>query len=543
MLFKDTKAVFLFTTKTIFFLTIFSSTIFILSMNMKMNVYDESIIAVGANQIIDGKIPHIDFYFNYGPAQIGLLAAVFAVFGKSLLVARLYDIAIRTGIVIACGFVLQQLRVDRRIATAALGAQILLLFTAGQYLYVIFPTLLLALVGTQVLAIAAPDGRGSAGRLIAGGAITGVIALFRYDVGFFVMVAHAIGLALLCISGPQSLRATARVLGLYIAGVSLVFLPFAIVALAAGAGPGFWHDIIVYPARNYVAMRGLPFPAPALSGNFGLSLAVYAPVPTTIIAAWFLVDRYRREGGELFHSAQMRLLVLLAVLTLALFAKGVVRVSLTHMLMSIMAAVPVLALLISQRQPAGVRYCALVVAGMITVSAVAALGLKGREDLKAPENLMPLRLAGATPVAMQRACQRLPALGLGTLDADSYDAACYLAAHTAPNEKIFVGAGRHDKLFISNMALYFAAGRQPVSRWYHFDPGLQTRADVQSEIIAELDATKVRFVARDEAYDTVEEPNQSSASSGVRLLDQYLATRYRLAARFGQIAVYRRLDT
>jgi 4-amino-4-deoxy-L-arabinose transferase-like glycosyltransferase len=543
MLLKENRNASLLNKRTIALLTILSLTIFILSMNMKMNVYDESIIAVGAEQIIAGKIPHIDFYFNYGPAQIGLLAAVFAVFGKSLLVARLYDIAIRAGIVIACGFVLRQLRVDRRIATAALGVQILLLFANGTYLYVIFPTLLLALIGTQVLAPAAPDGRGSAGRLIAGGAITGVIALFRYDVGFFVMIAHAIGLTLLCASGPQPWRATARVLGLYIAGISLVFLPFAIVALSAGAGPGFWHDIILYPVQNYAAMRSLPFPMPALSGNFGLSLAVYAPVPTAIIAAWFLVDGHRREGDGFLHSAQIRLLLLLAVLTLALFAKGVVRVSLTHMLMSIMVAVPVLALLITRRQPTGVRQGALLVAGMITISAVAALGLKGREDLKAPENLLPLRLAGATPVAMQRACPPLPTLGLGTLDADSYGAACYLAAHTAPDEKFFVGAGRHDKLFISNMSLYFVAGRLPVGRWYHFDSGLQTRADVQSAIIAELDSAQVRFVARDETYDTVEEPNQSAVSSGVRLLDQYLATRYRPVARFGQIAVYRRLGT
>ena len=236
---KEDRTVFFFTTKTIVILTVLSAAIFVLSMNMKMNVYDEAIIAVGANQIIAGKLPHIDFYFNYGPAQIGLLATVFAVFGKSLLVARLYDIAIRTGIVIACGFVLRQLRVDRRIATAALSVQILLLFAAGQYLYVIFPTLLLALVGTLVLALAAPDDHGSSRRLITSGAITGVIALFRYDVGFFVMVAHAIGLALLCAGGPQPWRAMARVVGLYVTGISLVFLPCAIVALAAGAGPGF----------------------------------------------------------------------------------------------------------------------------------------------------------------------------------------------------------------------------------------------------------------------------------------------------------------
>jgi hypothetical protein len=528
--------------RAVFLYALLSGIIILLSMNMKLGVYDESIILVGAMEIINRNIPHKDFYFNYGPAQIVLLAGIFSVFGKSLIVARLYDAAVRIGIVIICGYLLRALRVELRIASIALILQIFLLISAGPYLYVIFPSLLLSLAGTLILSTSASDGRGSEGRLLAGGAITGMISLFRYDVGFFVMVAHALGLALLC-GEPERLRSTGRVLGLYVAGISLIFLPFAVAALAAGAGPSFVHDIIRYPAQYYAAMRGLPFPTPALSGSFGLSLAVYAPVPTSMIAAWFLLDRSRHEGKAAVQSPKMRLLLLLAALTVALFAKGFVRVSLTHMLMAVIAAVPVLAVLSTRCKPRWAAHGAMILAVMITVSAVAALGLKGREDFNAPENLLPLRLAGTTPFAMQRPCVALGTLGLGTLDADSYGAACYLSTQSARGELIFVGAGRHDKLFISNMALYFAADRLPASRWYHFDPGLQTREDVQLSIIAELEKVRVRLVARDAGYDAIEEPNQSSVSSGVHLLDEYLDAKYSPVARFGQITVYRRNST
>jgi hypothetical protein len=53
-----------------------------------VNQYDESLILVGSTRVLSGDIPYRDFYANYGPAQFYVLAALFKVFGPSVLVER-----------------------------------------------------------------------------------------------------------------------------------------------------------------------------------------------------------------------------------------------------------------------------------------------------------------------------------------------------------------------------------------------------------------------------------------------------------------------
>jgi hypothetical protein len=85
---------------------------------------------------------------------------------------------------------------------------------------------------------------------------------------------------------------------------------------------------------------------------------------------------------------------------------------------------------------------------------------------------------------------------------------------------------------------YFAAGRLPGTHWHHFDPGLQTRADIQTAIIGDLKQNRVRWVVRDASFDKVNEPNGSAQSSGITLLDRYLDSNYRPVALSGKIAIW-----
>ena len=120
---------------------------------------------------------------------------------------------------------------------------------------------------------------------------------------------------------------------------------------------------------------------------------------------------------------------------------------------------------------------------------------------------------------------------------DSAQAALFLARRTARDERIFVGASRHDTVFANDMSLYFAADRLPATRWAHFDPGLQNTETVQRDIIVELRANKVRFVVLSSAWDGMAEPNESATSSGVRLLDDNLRTEYLPIETFGAMTI------
>jgi hypothetical protein len=72
-------------------------------------------------------------------------------------------------------------------------------------------------------------------------------------------------------------------------------------------------------------------------------------------------------------------------------------------------------------------------------------------------------------------------------------------------------------------------------------PGVITTLSVQREVVRELQRTPPRIVVRwlNPTADR-REPNGAGRSSGVHLLDRYLAKAYRPAARFGDYQVLAR---
>jgi hypothetical protein len=82
----------------------------------------------------------------------------------------------------------------------------------------------------------------------------------------------------------------------------------------------------------------------------------------------------------------------------------------------------------------------------------------------------------------------------------------------------------------------------PATKWSHFDPFLQNRADIQSEMIADLERNKPPYVVLDTEFEQAHEPNGSSVSTGVHLLDDYLQSHYSFAMRFGAMTILKRND-
>ena len=60
------------------------------------------------------------------------------------------------------------------------------------------------------------------------------------------------------------------------------------------------------------------------------------------------------------------------------------------------------------------------------------------------------------------------------------------------------------------------------TRWHDLHPGIQTRADVQAQMIPELSARPLAYVVLESEWDDVAEPNDSARSSRVTALDNYL---------------------
>jgi hypothetical protein len=126
------------------------------------------------------------------------------------------------------------------------------------------------------------------------------------------------------------------------------------------------------------------------------------------------------------------------------------------------------------------------------------------------------------------------------VDIDHIQAITFITDHTNTTDRLFVGVPRHDKIYANDNLTYFATQRMPATRWHHFDPDLQSRADVQSEMIREFNSTSLPYILIDSEFDSIHEPNDSSKSSGVTLLDDYIGKNYRPVKSFGEISVWQR---
>lgn len=116
----------------------------------------------------------------------------------------------------------------------------------------------------------------------------------------------------------------------------------------------------------------------------------------------------------------------------------------------------------------------------------------------------------------------------------------YLARYVPKDERILVGTDIHDRILVNTPVLYAQSVRKPATLWAQYDPGVQTTAPVQKEMIGELEKYRVRWIVRTTPWPNVREPNGSSISSGVTLLDDYLARNFRPVARAEAISIWLR---
>jgi hypothetical protein len=524
---------------------ILSFVILFLSMPRDLGMFDEGIVLSDAMLVLHGEIVHRDFYSIYGPAQYYVIAALFKLFGKDFIIARLYDLAVRAAIVAMLFYLLRrQCSLLIALVFSAIGGMWLL--GIGFYLYPIFPCILLSLISSYVVTSVAEKPVSPA--IVGAGACTGLIALFRYDAGFFLLIAHLFSIAvLIALSGHARTRIrlvlTAAVT--YAAGTAIVFVPVAIVFLIFSPIEAFFADIIEYPAKYYALMRGLPFPD-LLSID---AAAVYLPLLAAGLALseviWQAVRRFKSAASPPGHVRDAAFLIVFGTTAVTLFLKGVVRVSAVHMLLGIVPALVVLAILVDlwRQRRSAMRLASAVVLLLALVPAASEAATELHDIRWVSHSSIARWLAVRAglitlPAAARETCEEGPASGIAKLSPGYSRVATYLGAHTHPDERIFVALDRHDKILENSISLYFAVGRLPGTHWHEFDPGLQTRADIQTAIISDLQRNQVRWVVRDASFDGANEPNGSARSSGINLLDHYLDKNYRRVASSGKVAIW-----
>jgi hypothetical protein len=115
-----------------------------------------------------------------------------------------------------------------------------------------------------------------------------------------------------------------------------------------------------------------------------------------------------------------------------------------------------------------------------------------------------------------------------------------IQALAPPGTPIFVAPPRFDRVRVGDPLLYVLADRPNPTRYDVLQPGVVTTARVQREMVRNLRRARppvlVRWV---DPRARATEPNGSSRSSGVTVLDDYLHATYGRPRRFGPYVLYR----
>ncbi len=530
--------------------------ILFLGISLAPNIYDEGLVLTGAMRVAAGQIPHSDFYANYGPGQFYTLAGLFRVFGESLLVERLYDLFLKAFIAtLVYKIALSYCR--RPIAVCAASVTLLWFFGLNDMTCnPIVPVSLLNLVAS-VLILPVFLRPVSTKRMLAAGVVAGMAALFRYDTGIALLGVQAIVVAIAVFLRVSSMRDRLRefvsTFWPYLAGFAAITLPALFYYLRRAPLYPFVHDIFIYPGKYYHRARNLPFPRIDLTALD--QIGIYLPIAIVGISIYLCVARRQRvhtSSSQEMQSNRLRgFLVTFGALALGMYLKGFVRVHLIHMYLSTLPSILLVAVLFQHRE-AFTRTisravtclgCLMVVAAVFSDLKEARILYKGHASI--PETAESL-VRGSVPEIRSQWCEDKNPLTVGLCffpDNDHIQAIEFIRSHTRPDQKLFVGLIRSDIIYANDNLIYFASQRLPATRWSHFDPYLQNTYEIQAQMIQEFEADTPPLIVLDSEFESIREQNDSSKSTGVTLLDEYIRKKYQQIETYGELSIWQRIRT
>ncbi len=495
--------------------------------------FDEGMSAYGAAQVLNGVLPYRDFSTYHMPGRFFILAGAFELFGTSLKTAVLFGVFIVT--LTSCTIYLLSARVSSRVC--AVLAYLLSLGLFKSYMvynrtaqYAILFYIFAGFAMLNFLSL------GKRRWLFAGGILTGFVGLFRIDFELFCLLSFSITVILKRIAegrhGPAKKILAEGIKDIFIlsAGFLLIFLPAFAYFVYYGGYQEFNSYIL---SGTWLKNRFLPFPA--LKAE---NLVFYTPAIVFLftLAGMFFLKPAEKNKDKIFW---LRIFLLLSLVFLYSYTFS--RPDMPHLLATMVPSLILFAIFYDDIMTflSRARHKSVYKGFIWGVSfAVCFLFIfvSFKQDLSDLRRLEQNSKRIAVPVPRAE----------GVYDSSGY-ARSYMRAiscvrdNTGAKEKIFVGNMRHDRVVNSDVMFYFLADRQSATRFFVLEPGYSNTERVQREIINDLSREKVRFVVLWTASEEVNEPNQSSESSGARDLDEFIRDNYYTYKIFGDYIILKRL--
>jgi hypothetical protein len=514
------------------------------------NYYDEGFTVFHAAQIMDGYVPYRDFWTLYPPGQLYTLAILFSIFGRTLLVARIYDTCIRFVIVISIYWIAKKITI-RALAVLVCIIVTFMFASVKSYTYVIFPSLALGFL--SILSLFEFINTRKRRWLHLTGILIGIVLVFRWDMGvdfgisaaFAIMLFHDAGNIHPIQKPIRALMAFSKLPIILVGTALLVAFPcYGYWGFRSGFN-NMWTQLVIFPVTTLRNVRWLPYPPiiPVIP-QVMLSVSAFRSVCLELLN-WLhfylpllifgIVFSY-----YIFAALQKRIILnkaylgatVLAILGILLFVQGLNRFDFVHILptsiAAFLAALPfVHKLFLSIRNRLFKYICFLLLTILTAVY------------ISSPFGYLFAAIRYLSPFGCYSDIERA---GCIFLDQDEEKAVEYITTHTGDAEFIFVGNRRHDLVFINDIGFYFLSARPSATKYAEFYPGVTTTNSVQEGIVHDIESHNVKWIILMNAPDPTD-PNASAVSSGVNVLDDFIKLSYTPVAEFGHYAIWKKVGS
>ena len=536
----------------IFIFMFFSLLYLFLFFNQGINRYDEGLIVYGATRILDGDTPYKDFWAIYSPAQFYIMAAMFKIFGTTIIVARTWFTVIRF-ILLMVSYLIARKFVSQK---NALLASALLLIWLGPFQYYGNPmhiALLFSLL--SFLSLLAFLSQRLKRWLFLSGVLVGVATLFRQDAGFYTLVS-----SILVIIPFVFINATSKDDSFYkrflhvtkfgfcfVSGSIIILLPTLIYFLLVVPADDLVYDFITFPLKVYPAFRALPYPAPMpnpsqlFSGLVSIKqyiqmafrqLPLYSPFLIYLITGFSLAVRIRKK---VIDWKQWNIWGLIFILLLGLLFLNYVRVRthLSHLMGTIIPAILLYVILLSFIPKSGkLRPVIWIFAFLLGILFVGS-------SIEKTEILLADGLFSQSKqyYSLERA------RGIyekGNWVSHYQNAIKYIQEKVPENEKIFVGSTRHDRIIWNDILFYFLSNRHSATKYYDLHPGITTTAEIQEKIIKAIEICQVEYIVLLNQKGQRGRKKWENDRIGSRILDNFIQDNFTQKKEFGNYLIWKR---
>lgn len=497
---------------------------------------------------MNGDVPYRDFWAIYPPGQFYALATLFRIFGTNLLVVRIYDTIVRFIIVISLYFIAKKIT-SPPLALLVCVFSTLLLASARFYAYPVFPSM--ALILLSVLSLFKGIKTGRLCWLFLAGGLTGIAILFRWDIGLYAFVSSVMAIVIFNFFGLEGeaksfnriFFTTIKILLILLGGALLVVLPcYGYWCLRSGFSD-FWSQVVISPLTVHLNSRRIPYPSiipPSISLMQGRTvikisypkllnwLQFYLPLIVFFMAilryVLLIIKKHFILSTRDFYA------ITFIILGLLLFTQALSRYDYIHILPSSIIAFLLFISLVHRFVLNLPNFFIKYIFLFITIIIVLIY-------LIPPVRILLYTINNFSPLGCY---SHLDRAGCVYIRENQEQAVDYIRVHTSEGESIFVGNSRHDLIFINDIGFYFLSNRPCATKYHELFPGVATTRPIQEVIVHDIESKKVNWIVLVNEIESLE-PNASSVSSGVHILDDFIRSKYKQVAEFGSYGIWNKI--